>query len=413
MRIEIEINGGPNGAGRYVSYAQSPCRVRATAGDYPREITLRSEALREGGGEVVFYAARDAAPAEELPLTLPTGGEWAELWVAGKWQRPSVEDGDCEISAWADDEKQEALPLMVRVRKNANGLDPTERDRFLHAFARLNDRGLGKFADFRAMHVAASDPQSHRGPHFLPWHRSYLLDLERELQAIDPSVSLHYWRWDEPAPFLFHEDFIGVSNEDKEVEFSPGHPLSTWITDGELGIRRRPFFDPRTSAAWFPNGSQRLAPRTQAQTLALGDVYADFRGMEGNPHGWAHVSFEGWISSIPTAAKDPLFFMLHSNVDRLWALWQWTHRHTDPNDADVYTGQDVDGRRLDDTLWPWNGVTGFPRPDFAPGGPMADSPTVSAPGQTPTIADMIDYQGRTSSPAQLGYGYDTVPYEPE
>ena len=74
---------------------------------------------------------------------------------------------------------------------------------------------------------------------------------------------------------------------------------------------------------------------------------------------------------------------------------------------------DADGRRLDDTLWPWNGVTGFPRPDFAPGGPMADSPTVSAPGQTPTIADMIDYQGRTSSPAQLGYGYDTVPYEPE
>jgi len=42
-------------------------------------------------------------------------------------------------------------------------------------------------------------------------------------------------------------------------------------------------------------------------------------GIEIDPHGYAHTSFGGWISSVPTAAKDPLFFMLHANVDRLWA----------------------------------------------------------------------------------------------
>jgi hypothetical protein len=36
--------------------------------------------------------------------------------------------------------------------------------------------------------------------------------------------------------------------------------------------------------------------------------------------------------------KDPLFFMLHSNVDRLWALWQWINRRTDAGSADTLHG---------------------------------------------------------------------------
>ena len=67
------------------------------------------------------------------------------------------------------------------------------------------------------------------------------------------------------------------------------------------------------------------APSTslsENETIGLGDAFVDFEEMEGNPHGSAHVSFGGSISSIPTAAKDPLFFMLHANVDRLWAKWQ-------------------------------------------------------------------------------------------
>jgi tyrosinase len=103
--------------------------------------------------------------------------------------------------------------------------------------------------------------------------------------------------------------------------------------------------------------------------------------------------------------------MLHSNVDRLWALWQWTIGRTDPDDADAYSGQDFDGRRLDDTLWPWNGVTDPPRPDFAPGGTLAPSPAAAAPGPEPTLRSMIDFQGRTNPPDRLGYGYDTVPFE--
>lgn len=415
MTFELEIHGSADPGARYLSYAPSPARIRstdptATAGT---EVTLESRALRPGGGVAVFYPATGPPdePEDTLTLTVPPYGQWVDFRLAGKWDHPSVDDRDCEVSVSAGGETRAAIELMVRVRKDAERLEPAERDRFLEAFGVLNDRGLGKFADFRATHVDAAYRQAHGGPQFLPWHRAYLLDLERELQAVDPSVSLHYWRWDAPAPSLFHEDFIGIPGAGGVVHFTPGHPLETWITDGRPGIRRRPHFDTRAEGASFPFRGNRFAPHGQAETLDLGAAYPQFAGMENNPHGWAHVSFEGDISVIDTAARDPLFFMLHANVDRLWALWQWTHGRTRPDDPESYLGQEEDGRRLADTLWPWNEVETPPRPDFAPGGPLADSPTTLAPGPQPTLGALIDLQGTNDPTHRLGYGYDSVPYE--
>ena len=47
-------------------------------------------------------------------------------------------------------------------------------------------------------------------PAFLPWHRTMLLHVERELQKLEPRVALHYWDWDAAAPNIFHEDFMGA-----------------------------------------------------------------------------------------------------------------------------------------------------------------------------------------------------------
>ena len=44
-------------------------------------------------------------------------------------------------------------------------------------------------------------------------------------------------------------------------------------------------------------------------------------------------------------------------------------------------------------------------PGMVPDGPMAQGP-----GATPTVGDMIDYQGFLNEAAYLGYGYDDVPF---
>src|SRR6185295_6003721 len=122
----------------------------------------------------------------------------------------------------------------------------------------------------------------------------------------------------------------------------------------------------------------------------VGNTYGPFRSqMELDPHGQAHVSFSGSISSIPTAAKDPLFFMLHCNVDRLWAKWQWLkHRH-DPALPQSYVNGAIAGHRLNDSMWPWNGITTPPRPNFAPGGAFAASPATALPGPAPLVRAML------------------------
>jgi tyrosinase len=134
--------------------------------------------------------------------------------------------------------------------------------------------------------------------------------------------------------------------------------------------------------------------------------------------GWS-ISFTGSISDIPTAAKDPLFFMLHANVDRLWAKWQWDKDRFDVTSASAFSVEDQSGdpgtarvgHNLNDTMWPWNQVTAPPRPGTAPGGTMAGSPITSRPGSSPTVRDMIDYQGVRAPTSRLGFDYDDVPFE--
>jgi tyrosinase len=424
MKVELQINNSTSPIARFVSWAPSPCRIRVTdpTGVFSPTVKVKITAVSvANGGVVVFRSGTTGAFSSSLTLTVPRNGTSVPFFVAGRFGRPSVNNADVKIDAHADlpgiiapippfpplppltGTLVGSVRVMVRIRKNANTLTPGERDRFVAAFAQLNNQGAGRFADFRNMHVAVSSPQAHQNAGFLPWHRAYLLDLERELQAIDPSVALPYWRFDQAAPNIFTGDFLGVSNAIGTVQFSATNPLQFWTTDGVQGVNRRPFFN--TAAA--PPGLL-----NEAQTLALGgasNLYASFRAMEGNPHGQAHVSFGGSISQIPTAAKDPLFFLLHCNVDRLWAKWQRLNGRFDPALASSYdTPGRPPGHNLVDTMWPWNGIITPPRPPTAPGGAMAASPCVSAPGSQPRVRSSLDYQGSVSAASREGFDYDDV-----
>jgi tyrosinase len=406
MKVELQINNSTSPRARFIAWAPSSCRIRVTdpSGATPptANITLTAASVR-GGGVVGFRAGRTRAFSSSLTLRVPTNGTSVPFLAAGRFGRPSTNNGDVTIEARVGRALVGSVRVMVRIRKNANNLTTGERDRFVAAFAQLNNHGLGRFADFRDMHTAVSSPQAHGAPGFLPWHRAYLLDLERALQEIDPSVALPYWRFDQPAPNLFTRDYFGESDSLGTVQFSNTNPLQFWNTDGVQGINRRPLFSTSTA----PPGLL-----TETQTLGLGSAYAAFRTMEGNPHGSAHTSFGGSISSIPTAAKDPLFFLLHCNVDRLWAKWQRQNSRFDSTVAASFdnSGGNPIGHNLPDTMWPWNGITGAPRPPTAPGGPMRDSPCVSAPGKQPHVRDSLDYHGVVHAAADMGFDYDDVAF---
>jgi tyrosinase len=406
MDVELQINNSASPNARFVSWAPSPCRIRVTnpSGAPSPTVNLKITAVSAtGGGVVLFRSGATGVFSSSVTLPVPTNGTTVPFFAAGKFGNPSASNGDVTIQARNGAALVGSVAVMVRIRKNANALTAAERNRFVAAFAQLNNQGLGRFADFRNMHTNVSSPQAHGAPGFLPWHRAYLLDLERELQAIDPSIALPYWRFDRPAPNIFTPDFLGASDQLGTVGFAATNPLQFWKTDGVQGINRRPFFS--TSAA--PPGL-----RNETQTLGLGTQYPAFRTLEGNPHGTAHTSFGGSISSIGTAAKDPLFFLLHANVDRLWAKWQRKNGRFNPATPASFdnSGGNPIGHNLPDTMWPWNGITGGQRPPTAPGGAMAASPCVGAPGPQPKVQDPLDFQGAIGASARMGFDYDDVKF---
>lgn len=410
MTVDLALPGADALGRVFLTWAPVAAEARLVdpAGASAVKVTLRSVGA---GGQVRFATTRTHMGAPTLSLTLPTSGAPVRFFVAGAFGRPSGELGDALIEARGTGSAGVlgSKPVTVRIRKDAQTLTAGERDRFLAALGTLNGGGSGRFRDFREMHVFRAVSEAHGNVGFLPWHRAYLLDLERELQAIDPTVTLPYWRFDRPAPKVFTRRFMGVPNSAGVLQFTAGHPFESWRTDNRPGIERTPGFAANTA----PHGL-----RTEVETIALGGgspnaTYARFLELESDPHGSAHMSFRlGFINDIGTAARDPLFFMLHANVDRLWAKWQWVHRRTDPVQARAFAQAVPNrvGHRLADTMWPWNDVRTAPRPSAAPGGTLARSTATAAPGDKPTVRSMIDLQG-VGGGASLGFAYDDVPFE--
>lgn len=132
-------------------------------------------------------------------MDLPADGGPVTVWVGGEYPFASTDFGDTaiEVRDPAGAERGGTLlaqhPTMVRIRKDANTLTDVERKRFLDALATLNGAGQGAFRNFREMHASGAPLlESHGDAGFLPWHRAYILDLERELQKINGEVTLPY-----------------------------------------------------------------------------------------------------------------------------------------------------------------------------------------------------------------------------
>jgi hypothetical protein len=58
---------------------------------------------------------------------------------------------------------------------------------------------------------------------------------------------------------------------------------------------------------------------------------------DGNTHGAIHVWVGGEMGEPPTATNDPVFWLHHGNIDRVWATWQLRHQALDPSSSEYPT----------------------------------------------------------------------------
>lgn len=289
------------------------------------------------------------------------------------------------------------------IRRNIAYVDPSERAMLRDAFKELNHRFfLGTRTDpvpggvsfwfkqdeiHQATHV-------HGGPEFIPWHREIVNRLEQMLREINPQLSLHYWDWtQDPRNIadgnlgggltgtlnLFTSDFMGYGGSSSAPIGEP------WLSAGYYVPGASPNRETSNNPADPPAAVNRYvmgSPATAAQdNLVLNAAdYADMRGFLENTHNAMHgfVAMGGQHISF----RDPFVFLLHSNVDRLFARWQTDPAHPERLDPDTVYGTEsnadvvvgAETQNVNHNVEPWStghsfdqfGIEHFTRPWYAP-----------------------------------------------
>lgn len=239
---------------------------------------------------------------------------------------------------------------MEYTRKNQKNLTRTEKKRLVSAILEL--KRSGRYDDFVALHrehyvtdSQAGPRPAHMTPSFFPWHRQYLLEFERALRGVDSSVSIPYWDWttdNTPAASLWAEDFLGGNGRrgDRRVmtgAFARGEGnwrIDAGVTDGDF--LTRDFGRPSSPVS---------LPSKQDVAEALRDAVYDAepwssvstKGFRNRIEGWGirgsrgisnHNRVHRWVGGVMLGSgspDDPVFWLHHAFMDRLWDRWQKAH----------------------------------------------------------------------------------------
>ncbi|MEH2008601.1 tyrosinase family protein [Nostoc sp.] len=285
---------------------------------------------------------------------------------------------------------------------------------------------------------------AHENAAFFPWHREYIRRFEQALQAVDPTVSLPYWDLTDPKALdvIFKDDFLGSNGQGVTIKipnqgnFTGGAVQSGafsaangWVMNPVLNIDPDTNISLGTSLVRFlrlPPASDYPLPKKDIERALALNNYSLFRpALEGfisvdeqgkiTPGGFIHnyihglvggveidasrtpIKFKplGTMSNIPSSPYDPVFWLHHANIDRLWAEWQDNgHQGSDfyPADGQPY------GHNLKDRMWPWDGGMSTPKAtalgDLVSLLPNFDSDVLVRP------IDVLNHR-------KLGYTYET------
>jgi tyrosinase len=235
----------------------------------------------------------------------------------------------------------------MRLRKNVKHLSPGEKAAYVNAVLTLKtkpsvmhpaDPGFSRYDDYVELHMNAmmTSPLpgwAHRGPAFFPWHRVMLLQFENDLVGIDANVTIPYWDWTDAASDPFTADFLGgngdATKQDKVTDGAFAYDAGHWnvvVTDnaGDPAFLRRQFggVDP-IHPETLPTTAMVAGAlaTTPYDTPSYNSLSSGFRHEVETHHNTVHRFVAGNMGDM-TSPNDPVFFLHHANIDRLWMMWQ-------------------------------------------------------------------------------------------
>ncbi|WP_168209214.1 tyrosinase family protein [Agromyces intestinalis] len=191
-----------------------------------------------------------------------------------------------------------------------------------------NTHGIDQFTRRRPAWAQCA----HGSLFFLPWHRAYLAWFERTVRDLsdDDDWALPYWDYSHPD-----------SDRTLPVEFA----VEQRTVDGALVDN--PLFSPGRSTRPIPAGDADIVealaqPRyVREGEPGFGGALPDrfFGTVEDRPHNYVHMAISGLMRSPATAGRDPIFWLHHANIDRLWEVWRLLDGSVPLTDPGVVPGQ--------------------------------------------------------------------------
>lgn len=272
----------------------------------------------------------------------------------------------------------------MRCRKNVKRLTDDQKKRFVNAVLALKSQdsvihpgAQSRYDDFAETHMnamMASPGWAHQDSVFFSWHRELLYQFEKLLQSVDPSVTIPYWDWTREqssgnSGFPFLNNFIALDGTDADsdrVKRDPAAPAvdamhpyiypfdpETWsttviVTDGDgLDFFQRQFHE-RGDAPNLPGNDVTVTGTGTNFRAAInsGNNYLTLRARSEDLHNLVHRWVGGNMLRM-TSPNDPVFFLHHAQIDRMWSLWQ----KKVPSGTPLYLESTTDaGHKLNDAM---------------------------------------------------------------
>uniref|UniRef100_A0A7N0VLV1 Tyrosinase copper-binding domain-containing protein n=1 Tax=Kalanchoe fedtschenkoi TaxID=63787 RepID=A0A7N0VLV1_KALFE len=195
------------------------------------------------------------------------------------------------------------------------------------------------------------DFQIHNSWLFFPFHRWYVYFFERIAGKLigDPNFAIPFWNWDAPGGSRMPALYTDPSSPLYDPIRDPAH-VNGQIIDLDFNGVDPTITDAEQESVNLSIMYRQMVSNSKTKRLFFGSPFRageeDSPGggsVEGLPHGPIHV----WcgnpaepnnenMGNFYSAARDPIFFGHHSNVDRMWVLWKEMggKRRTDISDPD-------------------------------------------------------------------------------
>jgi tyrosinase len=198
-------------------------------------------------------------------------------------------------------------------RKNQAALSSAEWSDLIAAMEAIHALAVSPphYQDFVEVHVEAMDITNAEGMswgvhtmgrrmpgrNFLAWHRLFLLKFEERLRQVKPNVTIPYW------------DSLGAPALPSQL--SVPSLLTSW------GVTRN------FNASELPNENELTAAVSQKNFKSFQRI------LEAGVHAAVHNAVGGTMSTS-FSPRDPIFWLHHCNLDRIWARWEDSNAGKNP-----------------------------------------------------------------------------------